>query len=61
MRTVIIALLTASATALRTPCARPLATERVASCGRRAALLAGAAAALAAQQPALAAEPNPGL
>lgn len=66
MRSVSIAvLLAASATALRTPCSQPravpaAATERVASCGRRAALLAGAAAALGAQSPALAASLNAG-
>ena len=65
MRGVSIAVLfAASASALRTPCAQPravpaaAATERVASSyGRRAALLAGAAAACGAQLPALAARP----
>ena len=66
MRSASIAVLLAvSATALRTPSAQPrtvpaAATEHVASCGRRAALLAGAAAALGAQSPALAAEPSAG-
>eukprot|EP00964_Phaeocystis_antarctica_P133319 scaffold97522_cov69-Phaeocystis_antarctica.AAC.2 len=66
MRSASIAVLLAvSATALRTPSAQPRtvpasATEHVASCGRRAALLAGAAAALGAQSPALAAEPSAG-
>ena len=58
-------LLAVSASALRTPSAQPravpaAATEHVASSGRRAALLAGAAAAWGAQSPALAAELNAG-
>ena len=66
MRSASIAVLLAvSATALRTPSAQPrtvpaAATEHVASCGRRAALLSGAAAALGAQSPALAAPLNAG-